>query len=169
MTVSTDAGSLAVWRGSAFADIDDYDTWETQVNERLHDAMRSGELVPFGIQGDGAFGVRVAVAPDAVSEREARYVFLTSQPYLFVADGGPVFVSGIEHVGLAGSSAVSLVLPAGPHAVRVSMLDWDAEPGSRAPDGRPAPDALADFVVSIAPSDGSETFRVDEATFDPPG
>lgn len=32
------------------------------MNKRLDDAIRSGELVPIGIQGDGAFGVRVAVS-----------------------------------------------------------------------------------------------------------
>ena len=104
MTVATDAGTLALWRGSAFIGVDGYDAWEERVNERLIDAIRSGELVPVGIQADGAFGVRVAVTPDAATEREARYTLVTSQPYLLVADGGPVFLSGIEVViSVAGS------------------------------------------------------------------
>ncbi|WP_028652319.1 hypothetical protein [Nocardioides halotolerans] len=78
VTVATDAGTLALWRGSAFADIDGHDAWEERVNERLADAIRSGELVPIGIQVDGAFGVRVAVAPDGATEREVRTHWPTS-------------------------------------------------------------------------------------------
>ena len=98
---------LALWRGTAFTDIDGYEVWEERVNDRLADAIRSGELVPIGIQGDGAFGVRIAVAPDGATDRENRYAVVTSEPYLLVADG-------------------------------------------------------------IAPSDGSETFRSSEVTFDLP-
>lgn len=169
MTVATAAGTLAMWRGSAFTDVDGYDAWEALVNERLAAAIGSGELVPIGIGGDGAFGVRVAVAPDAATEREARYTVVTSQPYLLTADGGPVYVSGIEAVGDAGSSAASIFLPEGRYAVRASIVAWDEEPGARGPDGLPGPDALADFLVSIAPSDGSESFRTSEFTFDLPG
>ena len=168
MTVATDAGTLALWRGSAFIGVDGYDAWEERVNERLIDAIRSGELVPVGIQADGAFGVRVAVTPDAATEREARYTLVTSQPYLLVADGGPVFLSGIEVVGDEQSSPVSLSVPAGRHAVRAAILAWDEEPGARGPDGLPGPNALPDFLVTVAPSDGSETFRTSETTFDPP-
>jgi len=168
MTVATDAGMLALWRGSAFAGVDGYEAWEERVNERLSEAIQSGELVPVGIQSDGAFGVRVAVAPDTATERETTYLVVTSQPYLLVADGGPVFLSGIETVGDEQSSPVSLSLPAGRYAVHASIVAWDEEPGSRALDGGPGPDALADFLVTIAQSDGSETFRTSEATFDPP-
>lgn len=35
---------LALWRGSAFADDDGYDAWERRVNERLAEAIESGEL-----------------------------------------------------------------------------------------------------------------------------
>jgi hypothetical protein len=148
--------------------VDGYDAWEERVNERLIDAIRSGELVPVGIQADGAFGVRVAVTPDAATEREARYTLVTSQPYLLVADGGPVFLSGIEVVGDEQSSPVSLSVPAGRYAVRAAILAWDEEPGARGPDGLPGPNALPDFLVTVAPRDGSETFRTSETTFDPP-
>jgi hypothetical protein len=167
-TVATDAGTLALWRGSAFADVDGYDAWEERVNERLPEAIQSGELVPVGIQGDGAFGVRVAVAPDTATEREARYTVVTSQPYLLVADGGPVFLSGIEAVGDQQRSPVTLSLPEGRYAARVSIVAWDEEPGARGADGLPGPDALADFLVAIVPSEGSEAFRTSEVTFDPP-
>jgi hypothetical protein len=167
-TVATDAGALALWRGSAFAEVDGYDAWEERVNERLPDAIRSGELVPVGIQGDGAFGVRLAVAPDTATEREARYTVVTSQPYLLVADGGPVFMSGIEAVGDRQRSPVTLFLPKGRYAVRASIVAWDEEPGARDAGGEPGPDALADFLVTIVRSEASETFRTSEHTFDPP-
>ena len=166
--VATDAGMLALWRGTAFAEVDGYDAWEAQVNERLAEAVQSGELVPIGIESDGAFGVRVAVEPDGATEREARYTVVTSEPYLLVADGGPIFLSGVEAVGDEPSSPVTLSLPAGRYAVRTAIVAWDEEPGARGPDGQSAPRALADFLVCIAPSDGTETFRTSETTFDPP-
>ena len=167
-TVATQAGTLALWRASAFADVDGYDAWEERVSDRLGQAIRSGELVPIGIQGDGAFGVRVAVTPDGATAREAHYTVVTSEPYLLVSDGGPVRLSGIEAVGDLQSAQTSITLPAGRHAVRAAILAWDEEPGSLGPDGRPGPDALADFLVTIVPSDGTEAFRTSEITFDPP-
>ena len=167
-TVATDAGTLALWRASAFAEVDGHDAWEVRVNDRLPEAIRSGELVPVGIQGDGAFGVRLAVAPDTATEREARYTVVTSQPYLLVADGGPVFLSGIEAVGDEQRSPVTLSLPEGRYAVRASIVAWDEEPDARGADGLPGPNALADFLVTIVPSESSETFRTSEVTFDPP-
>jgi hypothetical protein len=168
VTVTTDAGMLALWRGAAFTEVDGYDAWEERVNDRLSEAIQSGELVPIGIEGDGAFGVRVAVAPDGATERETRYAVVTSEPYLLVADGGPVFLSGVEAVGDEPSSPVTLELPEGRYAVRATIVAWDEEPGARGPDGLPGPNALADFLVCIAPSAGDETFRTNEATFDPP-
>ena len=141
MTVATDAGTLALWRGSAFADVDGYDAWERRVNERLDEAIQSGELVPVGIQGDGAFGVRVAVAPDTATERETRYTVVTSQPYLLVSDGGPVHLSGMEAVGVEASSPITVSLPEGHYAVRASIVGrgarrarprWAAGPGRTA-------------------------------------
>jgi hypothetical protein len=168
VTVATDAGSLALWRGSAFAEIDGYDAWEERVNDRLAEAIRSGELVPVGIQGDGAFSVRLAIAPDTATEREARFTVATSQPYLLVADDGPVFLSGIEAVGDEQRSPVCVALPEGSYAVRASVVAWDEEPGARGADGLPGPDALADFLVTIVTIEGNEIFRTSEITFDPP-
>jgi hypothetical protein len=168
VTVATSAGMLALWRGTAFAEVDGYDAWEAHVNERLGEASQLGELVPIGIQVDGAFGVRVAVAPEGATEREARYAVVTSDPYLLVADGGPIFLSSVEAVGDEPSSTVTLALSAGHYAVRATIVAWDDEPGARGPDGRPGPDSLADFLIAIAPSDGTEDFRNSEATFDPP-
>jgi hypothetical protein len=169
VTVATDAGMLALWRGTAFADVAGYDAWEERVNERLADAIEAGELVPIGIQSDGAFGVRVAVAPDRATDRETRRTVVTSEPYLLVADGGPIFLSGIETVGDASASAATLSLPEGRYAIRIAIVAWDEEPGARTPEGLPGPDALADFLVAVVPSDGRETFRTSEVTFDPPG
>lgn len=158
---------LALWRGTAFEDVDGYDAWEERVNERLSDAIRSGELVPIGIQGDGAFGVRVAVAPEAATDRETRYAVVTSEPYLLVADRGPIYLSGLEAVGTPRLAPITLSVPEGRYAVRATIIAWDEEPGMRTSDG-PAPDALPDFLVVVAPADGTESFRASDVTFDPP-
>jgi hypothetical protein len=168
VTIATDAGMLALWRGSAFADVDDYDDWERRITERLGDAIALGELVPIGIGGDGAFGVRIAVAPDGASERELQHTVVTSEAYLLAADDGPIFLSGIENVGVVRSASVSPDLPPGQYSVRISLIAWDEEPGARGPDGRPTPEALADFLIGITPGEDQQEFRKDEATFDPP-
>jgi len=103
---------LALWRGSAFADVDGYEAWEERVNERLAEAIQSGEL-----------------APDAATEREVGYTVVTSEPYLLVADGSAIVLSGIEAVGSAQSSPVTLSLAQGRYAVRASIVAWDEEPG----------------------------------------
>jgi len=167
-TVATGSGMLALWRASAFADVDGYEAWETHVNERLHEAIAQGELVPVGIQADGAFAVRAAVAPEAATERESRYTVTTSEPYLFVADSGPVAISGIEAVGDISRSPIVLEVQAGRYAVRAALIAWDDEPGARGPDGLPGPTALPDFLVLLTPAAGEERFRSDEETFNPP-
>jgi hypothetical protein len=94
-------------------------------------------LVPVGIGGDGAFGVRVAVAPDRATEREARHTVVTSEPYLLISDGGAIHLSGFEAVGYAPSSAVTLTVPPGRYAVRASLIAWDEEPGAAGRTGDP--------------------------------
>jgi hypothetical protein len=169
VTVVTDAGMLALWSASTFEDIDGYEAWEAGVNERLGAAIASGELVPVGIQADGAFGVRVVVAPDDLTVREQQYTFMTSEPYLLEVEGGEVCLSGIEKVGSPEHAELRLPLSDGRYTVRVTLLDWDAEPGSRNPNGTPTESALADFVVAISPANGSETYRTEEPTFPDPG
>lgn len=169
VTVATNAGMLALWRSSAFADVDGYEVWEERVNDRLDDAIQSGELVPIGIQSDGAWGVRLAVAPDAATEREAAYTVVTSEPYLLLADGSPIVLSGVETVGDPTASPVSLSLPEGRYAVRTKIIAWDEEPGARDASGKPGPNALADFLVLVEPSEGSEHFRTSDLTFDMQG
>jgi len=62
-----------------------------------------------------------------------------------------------------------LSLAQGRYSVRVFIVAWDEEPGGRGPDGLPALNALPDFLVVVAPSDGSEAFRTTDITFDPLG
>lgn len=169
VTAATDAGMLALWCPSAFAAVDGYLAWETHVHDRLPAAIAAGELVPLNIGHDGAYGVRVALTPPALSEREARYAFMTSDPYLLVVAGGEVCLSGLEDVGEPEYADARIPLPPGRYSARVTMVDWDREPGSTGPDGRPTAQALPDYVVVVAPEDGTETYRTDEVTFDPVG
>lgn len=158
---------LAVWHASAFAAVESYETWERNVNERLAEVIERGELVPVAIRGDGAFVVRLAVAPDGPSERETRHTMVTSEPYLLVSDGGMVCVSGVEAVGDARLSPLKIRLPKGRYSVRISLIAWDEEPGSRGTDGRPTSDALPDFLVHLTPSERAGVFRTSEVTFHP--
>ncbi|GGI45904.1 hypothetical protein GCM10010932_11920 [Agromyces flavus] len=168
MTASTGAGMLALWDTSAFEDVDGYDAWEERVNERLPDAIRAGELVPVNIRFDGAYGVRVVVAPDELTEREQRYAIVTSDHYLLVIAGATACLSGLESVGDPSEAPLSVPLVAGRYAVRTTLVAWDEEPDSKGPDGRPTSTALPDFVVRIEPASGSESFRVAKETFDRP-
>lgn len=165
--VATNAGMLALWSGAAFEAVHSYEDWEDRVNERLEDAIALGEMVPVGIQGDGAFAVRVAAAPGGLTDREQQFTVVTSDPYLLVTNG-PTFLTGVESVGDRDSAPVALELGHGRYSVRVSLVAWEDEPGARDADGNPTPNALPDFVVQISPEDGAQTYRTSAATFDPP-
>lgn len=166
--ISTDAAMLALWRRSAFVDVESYVDWEARVNDPLTELIRSGALVPIGIQQDGAFAVQIIVSPDAPSSRHQQYQFMRSEPYLLDSDGSPVHLSALEGVGDVGRSALTIDLPLGRWAVRVWMLDWDQEPGAVGNDGLPTPGALPDFLVVVASAADYDEFRTREETFDPP-
>jgi hypothetical protein len=168
VTADTAAGMLALWCASTFEGVDDYAAWESQVEDRIDEAIAAGEFVPVNIESDGAFGVRVAVAPNYLSDRERSYAVIESEPYLLNVSGGEVCLSGIEGIGDRDNAALRLPLPVGRYAVVVTLVAWDDEPASRDPDGRPTDDALPDFVVRVAPEKGDETYRVQGQTFDPP-
>ena len=118
---------LALWSGAAFEAVHSYEDWEDRVNERLDDAIALGEMVPVGIQGDGAFAVRVAAAPGGLTDREQQFTVVTSDPYLLVTDG-PTFLTGVESVGDRDSAPLALELGPGRYSVRVSLVAWDDEP-----------------------------------------
>jgi len=168
VTAYTDAGMLSLWCSAAFRGVDGYEAWEVRVNERLHDCIAAGELVPVNIRSDGAFGVRIAVTPDVLTAREETYSVVTSEPYLLVVNGGEACLSGLEFVGDRERAALRVRLPDGRYAVRTTLVAWDEEPGARRPDGTPTDTALPDFVVLIEPEKGIETYRQKEETFDPP-
>ena len=83
----TDAGMLALWSASAFEGVGDYPTWEARVGGRVSEAIAAGEFVPLNVGSDGARGVRVAIAPDGLTDRERQYLVVTSESYLLVNTG----------------------------------------------------------------------------------
>jgi hypothetical protein len=168
VTAATDAGMLSLWCPAYFRDVDGYDVWETRVNERLGDAISAGELIPVNIGSDGAFGVRVAIDPPNLTERERAHRVVTSEPYLLAVAGQEVCLSGIEAIGDTDQAPFRATIPDGRYSVRATIIAWDEEPGGVGPDGHPTEDALPDFVVQIAPETGTEQYRAVEATFDPP-
>lgn len=159
---------LSLWCPPAFSAVRDYDSWETQVNERLHDAIAVGDFVPINIESDGAWGVRVTSSAEGLSDRERTYEIVTSEPYLLVVSSGEVCLSGIEDVGFPANAPLRIPLADGHYAVRSTIVAWDEEPNALAPDGRPSDGALSDFVIQIVPEDGSEVYRTNEVTFDAP-
>jgi hypothetical protein len=135
VAVRTDAGMLSVWCPRPFASVGGYDAWEQHVNDRLQEAIANGELVPVNIGSDGAWGVRVAVAPDGLTERERTYAVVTSEPYLLVVSGGEACLSGIEAVGDPASAAIRIPLADGRYTVRSTIVAWNEGPGALAADG----------------------------------
>jgi hypothetical protein len=140
VAVRTDAGMLSVWCPRPFASVNGYGAWEQYVNDRLQDAIANGELVPVNIGSDGAWGVRVAIAPDGLTERDRAYAVVTSEPCLLVVSGGEGCLIGIEAVGdpsMRGS----------PHSargrsLRGSVNDRGVEWGARGARRRWAPDGV---------------------------
>ena len=168
LTAATDAGLLALWSTADFTGIDDYLAWEERVMEPLPELIAAGQLVPINIGSDGAFTVRMALAPDGLLPRELNCLELTSEPYLLQCTGGELCLSGFEHVGNPGDAAARVPLAEGRYAVEISMISWTKEPGMVLADGSAAPGALVDFVVVISPAAGDELFRQDPETFDHP-
>lgn len=169
----TDSGMLCVWNADHFSHITDYDSWEKELCEDT-DILRhieSGSFVPLNLLSDGAFSVELRVAsPDSMSPREKEYLLVPSLPYL-LKSSGRIVASGLEHVGASARTFLEMDLPLGDYAVRVNLIDWSEEPGSRDDDGKPSPAAMPDMIVFIEPIHGDppvfrkevETFRREDA------
>ncbi|TVT48416.1 hypothetical protein FNH05_17890 [Amycolatopsis rhizosphaerae] len=173
--VVTGAGMLALWDVARYRSIVDYDSWELELSgeRELHRHIRAGGLVPINIGADGAWQVLVRAGRPGervrLTEREASFVFATSEPYLLVTTGR-VALSGLEHIDAAGAGEeIELLVPPGRYAVTLHLIDWAAEPGSRDRNGRPASHALPDFVALINPEQGEPgRYRTRAVSFDPP-
>lgn len=46
------------------------------------------------------------------------------------------------------------------------MMDWEAEPGMQLKNGKPAPGALPDFIITINKTNGSGNYRKSLETFE---
>jgi hypothetical protein len=110
-------------------------------------------------------GVRVAIAPDRLAERERTYAVVTSEPYLLVVSAGEACLSGIEAAGDPASAALRF-----PSRMVVTPFGQRSWRGTRSPVPSPQMDptasALSDFVVQIEPELGTQKYRTNEVTFD---
>ena len=172
---ATASGMLALWEPHHFDGITDYDTWEPELLEDtdISRHIQQGAFVPINIHADGAFqcAVRVGTAgsPAVLSERERRYLVVSSEPYLF-RSRDRVAISGLEHIGRSpGESASFIPLASGDWAVTIHLIEWTGEPGAQTPDGQPTATALADFVVLLNPAAAGTHFRTKVDTFEEPG
>lgn len=175
-TARTDAGMCALWNPKRFATVVDYNTWEAALldDDDIVRHIQHGDLVPVYIRSDGAWGFTVRIGPpdQVLTERERRYLAVSSEPYLYVSDG-ELCVSGLEHVSADPDDRLGtttrIALPSGRYQVTVHMLDWDKEPGARDSAGKPTAQALPDFVVLVSPeSTPRPSYRMRLETFDRP-
>src|SRR5450432_1098091 len=101
---ATDSGMLALWEPNHFEGITDYDAWERELLEDtdISRHIQQGAFVPLNIHADGSFQCAIRVgtidAPASLSERERRYLTVSSEPYLF-RSRDRVAISGLEHIG----------------------------------------------------------------------
>jgi hypothetical protein len=171
----TDAGMCALWNPDRFTSVVDYDTWERELyaDENLLRHVEHGDLVPINLGFDSAFGFSVRIGPlseATLTEREGRYRFVSSDPYLYVSDG-ELCVSGLEHISAdpEPQTATRVPLAPGRYQVIVHFLDWEAEPGALNQSGQPTAQALPDFVVLISPEPvPNPSYRVRLKTFEHP-
>lgn len=162
-----------LWSDAAFSEVHDYDAWE---KELLDDAdierhIRAGDFVPIYIHSDGVAEIEVRIGnvavPAALSDREAKYLTVVSEAYLFRSRGS-LCVSGIEDVSAEPDEATGIVtLPAGEYKATVSLLAWDEEPGMKDAQGNARPGALPDFLVLVNPRGKETNFRTSVETFPP--
>lgn len=170
--MATDAGMGALWVPGSFDGIVDYDTWASELlgDDDIAQHITRGALVPVNIGGGGAFQIVARTgdssAPAHLSDRERKFVAVTSEPYLLITDGDAV-VSGIEHVGAEPKDGLRVPLPAGRWSVTIYLIDWEAEPGQVDEAGRQAPTALPDFAILINPEDQADReYRTQVQTFE---
>lgn len=167
----TACGMHCLWDQAAFTGVSDYDTW---ARELLDDAdigrhVAAGRLVPLNIGSDGAMEVEVRVgAPGAAAEltdREAKYLIVRSEPYRLRATG-PVGVCGLEYVAVPPGPRVGIVpLLLGEYAVTAHLIAWDEEPMMQTDDG-PGAGALPDYLVLVNPAVEGMQFREAVQTFE---
>jgi hypothetical protein len=165
----TGAGMLSLWDYSTYQHIENYDEWEKEFVEDVDIGrnIKNADFVPINIQSDGAFCVDLKLHEAAkLSEREQKYLTVSSQPYLLKSKG-KIALSGIETVGKAPTENIKLIdLDPGDYVVQIHLIAWDDEPGSKGVDGKPTDKALPDFIVCITPSEGTiQSFRTDIETF----
>ena len=157
-----------MWDPASFPGIVDYDSWDAAVGEddQIAQHIEAGAFVQLNIESDGAFRALVRLGESGnLTELEGRYVFMTSEPYLFVASG-EAWISGIERVGEPSEhDGFSVAVPPGRWSVTIHILDWEKEPGSHGQDGGPIDAALPDFVVVLVRDDGGP-YRTELLTFD---
>jgi hypothetical protein len=169
--VSTDAGMLAVWNPKQFTSIVDYDSWERELLEDkdILRRVRAGHLVPINFGRDFTAAVTVRIEPLAnprLSEREARYAFFASDPYLYVSDG-ELCLTGLEGIERDPSPASVMAIAPGRYQVTIHILDWDLEPGAKDESGRPTANALPDYLVLVSPESAPDfAYRTELETFD---
>jgi len=155
--------------------IDDYDSWEKELLEEreIRRHIKAGDFVPIKINADGCFGCELRIGtsntPVALTDREAKYCVVKSEPYLFVSSG-TLCVSGIEHVhGTPDEPVGVLKVPKGRYAVTVHLIGWDDEPGMKDKQGNPKKGALPDFVVLVnSEVKADRKYRAKVETFAPP-
>jgi hypothetical protein len=173
-TFATNSGMLALWSPQDFQNITDYDSWERELldDTDISRHIQQGAFVPVNIQSDGSYQCVVRSASAGVSaklsDRERRYLVVSSEPYLF-RSGDTVAISGIEHISRSpDESAASFPLSAGDWAVTVHLIDWPSEPGAKSPDGNPTSTALSDFVILLNPATAETRYRTKIDTFEKP-
>ena len=173
LSARTDAGMLALWNPARFAAITGYQAWEDALldDQDIERHIRTGDLAPITVGGDGAFAFLVRTGPPgavALTSREQRHLLASSQPYRYLSEG-MACLSGIEDIAAdPGPAVTTLAVPAGQCAVTIHLIDWAAEPGAKDRHGRPAPAALPDFVILISPSTQDKRYRTGLQTFDRP-
>jgi hypothetical protein len=162
----------ALWQPEHFAQVADLEAWESDVAEdaALVRHMQEGAFVPINIGGDGIFQVTVRGGQGhaGLSEREARYVLVSSQPYLLDSHG-TISLGGLESVG--GSlrqDSIKVPIESGRYSVSVHLVDWKAEPGAFASTGKPSRNALPDFIVEVNDELVVAGYRTAVNTFDRP-
>ncbi|GAA0285008.1 hypothetical protein ACKI1I_00310 [Streptomyces turgidiscabies] len=149
---------------------DDWDDWASD-DELLVQAISAGALLPIGVGADGVFEVLIRwnFSGSGLTERERRYILVSSESYLLTSPG-VLYIGGLEEAGdLPGRDANRIDLPGGRYSATVHLIDWKAETESVGKDGRPLEGALPDFVVEIrAEEGGGKVYRIKSATFDRP-
>lgn len=165
--IATMSGMWALWDYEEYKNITSLEQWEKCFleDEEILKQIDISKLIPINIHSDGCFQFRIKIN-EPLDNRENKYILVKSDKYLLKSSGTTI-LSGIESIAgnVRDDKCIKFELERGFYNIVVYLIEWDAEPNMKLSNGKPSPNALPDFIISINKANSSENYRKSLETF----